>query len=54
MKELNEVIQALTCCCVNEDHPCIEHCPYYGQEDCLGKVMKDALELLKGFGAKKG
>ena len=47
MKNRDEVIKALKCCRVNEDDPCEGNCPYSGEEDCIGKVMDDALELLE-------
>lgn len=52
MEKLNEVIQAITCCKVNVDEPCAGNCPYYGKEDCIGRAMVDALELLKEYKAE--
>ena len=47
MKTRNEVIQALKCCLINEDDACEGNCPYCGEDDCIDKVMADALDLLE-------
>lgn len=47
MEKLEKVVQALKCCRVNEDDLCEGNCPYAGKEDCIAKVMDDALELLE-------
>lgn len=46
MEKLNKVIAGLKCCRENEDEPCTGNCPYDGMEDCVGKLMDDALEVL--------
>jgi hypothetical protein len=53
VKNLNEVIRALECCIEKEDDDCIGNCPYYGEADCLGKVMVDALQQLREYQANK-
>lgn len=50
MEKRNEVIAALRCC-LNEDMPCKENCPYfkgYMLDGCMDELLADALVLLEG------
>lgn len=50
MEKRNEVIAALRCC-LNEDMPCKENCPYfkgYILDGCMDELLADALALLEG------
>ena len=47
MANIEEVIRAIECCCVNNVEACELNCPYSGVKCCVDKVMRDALELLK-------
>lgn len=48
MEKIEKVIHALKCCRANEDEPCAVNCPYWEESDeCIGKVMDDALEVLR-------
>jgi hypothetical protein len=47
MANIEEVIRAIECCCVNDAEECYGNCPYSYVKGCVDKVMTDALELLK-------
>ena len=49
MPDREKVIDALTACARGDITCKLSGCPYWGEyDDCIGKMARDALELLKG------
>ena len=54
MEMTEKVVAALEICCTNAENNVCRECPYFEEEDCIDKLMEDALLVVEDQEAQIG